>query len=66
MLEAPDYNKMSELENDLFEKYNLSDDALRCVFDLMSMKEKEGRYYGNICPEERKPVDAQYVIDHLE
>ena len=66
MLEVPDYDKISELEVELCEQHNLSDDALRCVFDLMHLKEKEGRYLGNIFPEERKPVDANYVIDHLE
>lgn len=66
MIEVPDYDKISALEVELCEKHNLSDDALRCVFDLMQLKEKEGRYYGNLYPEERKPVDATYVIDKLE
>ena len=66
MLEVPDYNRIAALENELCEKFNLSDDALKIVFDLMSLKEKEGRYLGNLFPEERKPVDANYVIDRLE
>ncbi len=32
----------------------------------MSLKEKEGRYLGNMFPEKRKPVDAAYVIDKLD
>lgn len=66
MIETPDYDRISALELELFEKYNLSDDALKCVFDLMSLKEKEGRYYGNMYPEERKPIDTAYVADRLE
>ena len=66
MIEVPDYDKMSELENKLFENYDIPDDALRIVCDLMSLKEKEGRYLGNMFPEERKPVDAAYVIDRLD
>ncbi len=31
MIEVPDYDKMSELENKLFENYDISDDALRIV-----------------------------------
>ena len=30
------------------------------------IKEKEGRYYGNMYPEERKPIDAAYVAVRLE
>jgi hypothetical protein len=40
MIEVPDYDKMSELENKLFENYDIPDDALRIVCDLMSLKEK--------------------------
>ena len=66
MIEVPDYDKMSELESKLFDEYNLSDDAYRIVCDLMTLKEKEGRYWGNLFPEERKPVDAAYVISILD
>ena len=53
MIEVPDYDKMSELENKLFENYDIPDDALRIVCDLMFLKEKEGRYLGNMFPEGR-------------
>ena len=67
MIEAPDYDRISEIESKLCsEELGLSDDVLKLVFDLESLKEKEGRYYGNLYPEERKPVDKNYVIDRLE
>ena len=56
MIEVPDYDKMSELESKLIEDYNLPDDAYRIVCDLMTLKEKEGRYWGNLFPEEKEIV----------
>lgn len=67
MLQVPDYDKISEIESKLCsDELNLSDDVLKLIFDLEKLKEVEGRYYGNMFPEERKPVDANYVIDRLE
>lgn len=66
MLEKPDYDRMFEIENELRTKHDLSDEVLKLLFDYGSLKEKIGRYKGNLFPDERKPIDANYVIDRLE
>jgi uncharacterized protein YmfQ (DUF2313 family) len=65
-MEKPDYDRMFEIENELCTKHDLSDEVLKLIFDYSSLKEKEGRYKGNMFPDERKPIDANYVIDRLE
>ena len=66
MLEKPDYDRMFEIENELCTKHDLSDEELKLIFDYGSLKKNIGRYNGNMFPDERKPIDANYVIDRLE
>lgn len=68
-LEAPQYDRMSEIENELDKKFNIPNEAWLLIFEWEKLKYAEGVYVGNVFPQETKmnnPIQCKNLFESIK
>lgn len=68
-LEAPQYDRMSEIENELDKNFNIPNEAWLLIFEWEKLKYEEGVYVGNVFPKETKmnnPTQCKNLFESIK